>query len=344
MQACKEVNQTFDLLGLVEQEVRLRKAGNWYIGPCPFCGGQDRFNLKKGEKGWVWYCRRCGDGKYHTVIDYALRREGSGKVGQALEFLIGGKYGARAKNVQRAPVPAKEGAEGLLDMNRWNRRANQFIDECMYELWWGADQRGLDYLRLKRGLKERVVFDYFIGFNRHERFEDGEGWGFSDHRRVWLPRGIVLPCFYRDMRVAYLKIRRAAGKPKYVKAAGSKSGVFGFRDLPGSEMIAITEGEVDCMTLHQEAGDVLGVCTLGSANEGFKNLDLAAWGLPFITAGRILTLFDNDEPGRLGARKFFDIDKLVNGRPLEGYKDINEMLVGKEDVFRWIVKLMGVEG
>ena len=51
-----------DILALVEQlGAKLKRAGaSEYVGPCPVCGGQDRFgvNIKKQ----VWNCRGCGKG------------------------------------------------------------------------------------------------------------------------------------------------------------------------------------------------------------------------------------------------------------------------------------------
>ncbi len=55
----------------------LKKSANYLIGPCPFCGGTDRFNVKTADNGIdLWICRQCGDGKYHDVIDFLQRRDG----------------------------------------------------------------------------------------------------------------------------------------------------------------------------------------------------------------------------------------------------------------------------
>lgn len=57
------INATFDLLALVEHDTTLKAAGAYYIGPCPFCGGRDRFTVKATKDGPRWHCRHCGDGK-----------------------------------------------------------------------------------------------------------------------------------------------------------------------------------------------------------------------------------------------------------------------------------------
>jgi hypothetical protein len=78
-----EINQRYDLRGLVESHTTLRKHGAALAGPCPFCAqGKDRFVLVNKKDGWRWYlrpgenknpCTHAGvDGKYHTPIDYVI--------------------------------------------------------------------------------------------------------------------------------------------------------------------------------------------------------------------------------------------------------------------------------
>ena len=82
------INQNYDLLALVSSDTRLKHSGHFYIGACPFCGGRDRFNLKETSGGWRWFCRKCGDDKYHGAIDYIMRRDDL-NFKQALESLGG---------------------------------------------------------------------------------------------------------------------------------------------------------------------------------------------------------------------------------------------------------------
>ena len=67
------IKQGTDLLELVERHTRLRKIGNVsgrgpeYAGPCPRCGGTDRFHVQ-ADAG-RWFCRRCHP-QWGDVIDY----------------------------------------------------------------------------------------------------------------------------------------------------------------------------------------------------------------------------------------------------------------------------------
>ena len=67
-----EINLAFDLVDYVGRLVKLAKKKNYYVGPCPMCGGRDRFTINTAERD-LWICRQCGDGKYHSPIDFLMQ-------------------------------------------------------------------------------------------------------------------------------------------------------------------------------------------------------------------------------------------------------------------------------
>jgi hypothetical protein len=63
-----------DLLDLARQYTTLTKiAANEYAGPCPSCGGYDRFRLNSVKKAFL--CRKC-DGKGKGAIDFVILATG----------------------------------------------------------------------------------------------------------------------------------------------------------------------------------------------------------------------------------------------------------------------------
>jgi hypothetical protein len=71
-----------DLLTLAENLTTLRKSssteGGEWSGPCPFCGGRDRFSVQPYHKPEArWLCRHCTDGKWKDVITFVERRDKS---------------------------------------------------------------------------------------------------------------------------------------------------------------------------------------------------------------------------------------------------------------------------
>ena len=70
-----------NLLQVALPDVDLKRVsstnGGEYAGSCPFCGGIDRFRVQPyHSEGGRWWCRGCGEGRWHDVIDYVMRRNG----------------------------------------------------------------------------------------------------------------------------------------------------------------------------------------------------------------------------------------------------------------------------
>ena len=78
-----EIKETVDLLDLIGGDATIRKVtvgGGAYAGPCPWCGGTDRFVVRprgraSGETP-CWWCRQCTGEKPQSCIDYVMRRDG----------------------------------------------------------------------------------------------------------------------------------------------------------------------------------------------------------------------------------------------------------------------------
>jgi len=72
----------YDLLAEIEQDTRLKRTstsrGGQYNGPCPWCGGLDRFRVQPYYDAYGFFacnqCRRSG-----TAIDYLMLRRGLSK-------------------------------------------------------------------------------------------------------------------------------------------------------------------------------------------------------------------------------------------------------------------------
>ena len=81
-----------NLLSLIERDTRLRKVGGTrggeYHGPCPFCGGRDRFIVQpaRGERG-KWSCRQCSP-RWQDDIVYLMQRDGL-RFREARDALLG---------------------------------------------------------------------------------------------------------------------------------------------------------------------------------------------------------------------------------------------------------------
>ena len=74
------------LLDLIERDVTLRRVGTnrkydsvEYAGPCPFCGGTDRFHVWPDYQGGRYHCMRPGNdhcGRTGDAIQYLRDHDG----------------------------------------------------------------------------------------------------------------------------------------------------------------------------------------------------------------------------------------------------------------------------
>ena len=131
---------------------------------------------------------------------------------------------------------------------------------------------GLRYLCEDRGLHKETIIKYRLGYNPVDTHVKSEIWG-QKTQRIWIPRGIVIPC-YVEGQLWYVNIRRPKGKPKYYRILGSKDALFGTNNLHGALAILMVFGEFDTMLVDQEIGDVVGVISFGRA---IWNKDLSLW-------------------------------------------------------------------
>ncbi len=156
-----DVNRGFDLLSLASADTRLRRAGSYHVGPCPFCGGRDRFSIKATPGGFRWYCRKCGDGRYHTSVDYVMRR-------QHLDFAeaVAALGGEAAAPRRCEAIPSRIIDAPLVPDSHWQAAAWREVDAASESLL-SADQAepGRQYL-LGRGLQRGTWMAHQLGFAR----------------------------------------------------------------------------------------------------------------------------------------------------------------------------------
>jgi phage/plasmid primase-like uncharacterized protein len=94
------MNVRRDILGVARNlGARLRRSGGEWIGPCPVCGGKDRFSISP-SKG-LWNCRRCGVGG--DAID--LVRHVTGASFNSAVELVDGSPSTRSQPPPRRPPP-----------------------------------------------------------------------------------------------------------------------------------------------------------------------------------------------------------------------------------------------
>lgn len=252
--------------------------GGEYKGPCPWCGGEDRFwvHPNEGNSG-RYHCRQCGmeGDSIQYLMDY---RELSFVEAKAMVEAGGYRIGKTLAH----PENVRTGTPELPSLE-WRTAAASLLDWCVKSLW--ADnleaRRARAYLH-GRGLTDETIRKYQLGavYRGMEGWwdRDGKGGVFVDRGRfglpeetradgkpkgLFLPAGIVIPGFHEGELVR-LRVRtddrwRGDGA-KYQNFTGSKQtpAVYG----SGPAYLA-AESDFCAMLTVQEAGDLVTAVALG---------------------------------------------------------------------------------
>lgn len=320
-----ELNNTADLLALAERDTSLHKVagtqGGEYAGACPFCGGDDRFRVQPERHRWL--CRGCGGDRWHSPIDYVMRRDNA-DVRAAAAALSGGAA-LSTDFIPVRPEPCKS-TTTTTPLAVWTDAATRLVDAAEAALWSPTGARALDWLRSKRGLTDTTIKAARLGL-----VDRGAQCG------LYAPaRGITIPCFVGGA-VQYIKIRTPAGTPRYTSIRGGKAALYGLDRLAGLPVVVVTEGEFDALLLWQVAHDLVDVVTAGSAS---GQVDDRA--LPYlIAARRFVIVTDNDDAGHRAAATWLDLVGTRGTRALPpAGKDITDAWQAGHDLRAWITELV----
>jgi DNA primase len=329
------IHQYVDLLILIGRDTVLKLVastnGGEYTGPCPFCGGHDRFRVWPNDDRPHWWCRQCekhGDAIAYMVERGAITLQEAGRL----------RRGGVGVSTSRAKPKPKQEKLKIPDCEDLQTRAMQVAVDCAAMLWEPEGEKALAELRA-RGLSDETLKTHFIGYcNKREWTPEPEKpWvtgGKMHGLFVWY--GITIPHWQESTNtLSGIKIRLA----EYRSVAGSCPSLYLADNLMGHDIAVICEGELDALLLHQEAGDLVGVCGLGSADNKMKAIDA---GLPFLLhVKRLLVATDNDADGEKAAAYLLERTKRARRlRPPQG-NDITDSWEAGVDLRAWMSEALG---
>ncbi len=128
----ESIKERTDLLALAGQYTHLaRVSGAEYAGPCPRCGGTDRFHVN-GEAGW-WFCRQCHD-KRGDAIEFVRWVDGL-PFREACERLGAMPSVAGAATHRQSPYQAPAPAQDERPPAAWQTAAVAFVAMAQGLLW-----------------------------------------------------------------------------------------------------------------------------------------------------------------------------------------------------------------
>ena len=274
------------LRGIETRRVSAAEGGEW-AGPCPLCGGRDRFRIwpHKAHDGHSiappgrYWCRQCGI--QGDAIDYLRRVEGL-SFGEACARLGIERPG-------RATAPAYRPAPTLADprdwtpreyeppTDAWREQAESLLARAQERLAGDADAQ--DWLTM-RGITPRAAKIYGIGYHVSssggDSYGNREAWGLAPElkngkpKRLWIPRGWVIPARDAEGRLLQLRVRRRpedvrrfAQGVKYMPVEGSSQATLVLH--PEAPAFAVVESGFDAVLLAAITGGAVGAICAWSA-------------------------------------------------------------------------------
>lgn len=273
----QEIKERFDLLSYAEQHCQLRKisAKEW-AGPCPMCGGDDRFRVKVNG----WFCRHCHNEPWQDAVALVMGVEKC-TFADALGRMDGNAFTLPPE--RRKPVASDKTGSG-----QWNEsKAAALLQTAQEALYNAVDTRGAEYL-MGRGLTPATWQRFGLGYKSDCPLPGT--WNSEAEQHSHQPQPAILMPWYAGNKLIAIRYRFLQshtyadrdGKEQTTKQTALFGSSFGARLFGGQclarcaedlRTLVICEGEINAMSIYQIANETkVDVLSLGSESQRLTNL------------------------------------------------------------------------
>lgn len=323
--------------GLSPKKVASTNGGE-YKSACPRCGGSKRFWIQPYRQGkrclGSYACRECGITGDSISFEIDILNRDEREVLQ--RYTSGHEVKYRKSSIlslvrTQKPSFTPKKAEDPADL--WVQKASAFVKWAHQQIQ--ANKEILEYLA-KRGIDNQAVSKYNIGWNPNDLYRKKPEWGIQDDgKKIWLPKGIVIPCF-RYGTIDRIKIRRTDWHEgdelgKYINVSGNKKSLSIYGNTNKDVMIVV-ESELDAITLAHLVNDTCFVIAVGS---NIINPDSITDYLAR-QKKHLLICYDNDEAGLVMLKKWQKLYPNSQPFPVPIGKDIGEAIQRGFDIRKWL--------
>lgn len=357
---------------------------------CPFHENTDTPALSVYWRDGRWRFKCHGCGAHGDALDYVANRDNIGVVEAARKLdpsldqptYAGWEASRTSSSAGRIPVPGAVAAPIVMPAPAtpsrlaavwqdpaWQATIDRLVQQAEAALWAKPGPRmttaALTWLRF-RGLDDETIRRFRLGYIA-DHFESGplpvlgtDGRGGT--RRIWLPRGIVLPQLRPgswhstvadeddpadpDPRWVGVHVRRLhpdvfkiwTGRDKFMSATGSTTGfIYPLPDDAPGRPFLLAEGHWDALIGWQQVGDLVEVGSVGSASASIDRLPIET-RVALAAAPWLLVATDADAAGAEAAWRWREAypHKFWRLMPPRG-KDIGEFAVKHRGDLRELV-------
>lgn len=319
-------------------------AGGEYHSSCPACGGKDRFYIQPHKPmnkcNGFYCCRQCG--AHGDTIQFAR------------EFLnYSFQEAAKAANAVISekvtlPMLKKHYAPQSIPLTEppalWTMKATDYLEQAHKKLLLKHD--ALAFLA-SRGIPIDVIQHYKFGWSLKDEFFPRADWGLEEQytangkpRKLWIPKGLIIPVSKISGQIIRLKVRRHDWKdgdepPKYVAISGSMNGLSHIGS-PKRTIMVVVESELDAYAINHAAHDFVFTVAVGSNIKNPDNVtDRLAKNVPML-----LICHDNDEAGKKMLVKWRSLYPHAKGYPTPIGKDIGEAIQQGFNIREWLLQAL----
>ncbi|MEM7033913.1 MAG: toprim domain-containing protein [Chloroflexota bacterium] len=328
-----------DTIGLKAQ-IDLRILANQYThfvtresakeqkGPCPKCGGKDRFYVQHQ----FFACRQCHPTRGDAIAFVQWLQDCDFK--KAIEVL-GGDVTLKSmiREVEEKPLSVEVEPPN----SRWQNAARSLAEWAEEQLWSDPDEVGLIFLR-KRGFTDVTILEAQLGYNSYEGWRKKKKWG--TEKDVYLHSGISIPWLQGDqiwrLNIRLIETRSDQdGQPIRYRGPGGWAGgspLYSLYPIETSKPVVLVESEFDALTIHQSCDDLVLPVATGSTCGGRRK----PWLAKLAMTPLVLIAYDNDSAGEKAAQ--FWQQMLPNTKRWRPYwDDASQMAQDGGDIRQWIM-------
>ncbi len=249
------INEQIDLIQEAESLTTLKRKSSAgraeeYAGPCPVCGGHDRFVVQAQR----WLCRHCTEGKWKSPIDLIMMTrnlpfkdacrmiEGEKPMTPAERERIATERAERAaRELEESIKRANEALEALRKAQSWTRYHAQLeCDDSARDIW------------RKRGIPDVYQDIFNFGYDpRHVYYSD-------DNQHV--SASLTIPVFAMggecvNVRHRLLSPSNPSDKYRPERAGLPASAWFADPSLSHPKSLLVVEGEIKAAVSYIAADD-----------------------------------------------------------------------------------------
>lgn len=348
--------------GISPRKISVNNGGE-YSSSCPVCGdggkgkASDRFHIwPSRETGGLgvgrFWCRQCGVSGDSIAFLQKIDGMSFPDACEQLGIALPRRSGSRSSRYQPPPViPTQQQVwqpKAYVEPGDiWVQKAGNLLADCQDRL--ANEPEAIGWLE-KRGITRAMIDTYRLGYNQSskgkDRYRSRSSWGLQSKKqngkdkKLWIPRGWVIPSFNRDGTLVQLRIRRRnvdvqsfGSHIKYLPIDGSSMAAMVLH--PEAEVFVIVESGFDAILLAGLTSGKIGAITTWNSS---ARPDVYAHAL-LQKSSLILGALDYDHGGNReqgwwkGAYKQYRRLPILPG----GAKDPGEAAERGADLLTWLV-------